>query len=166
MATVTLKGQPIQTQGELPKVGSKLPEFTLVKGDLSEANLAEFKGKKIVLNVFPSVDTGTCAMSVRTFNEQATELEDTRVLCISADLPFAQNRFCGAEGIKNVAVLSGFRSSFGDDYGLTFNTGPLKGLYSRCVIVANENGEVLYTEQVAETADEPDYQAALAALKN
>lgn len=164
MATVTLKGQTIETQGELPQVGTQLPEFTLVNGSLSEVGLGDFKGKKLVLNIFPSVDTGTCAMSVRTFNEKASALSNTAVLCISADLPFAQSRFCGAEGIENVSVLSTFRSSFGDDYGLTFTSGPLIGLLSRCVIVADENGQVLYTEQVAETADEPDYQAALNAL--
>ncbi|WP_143870264.1 thiol peroxidase [Catenovulum sediminis] len=164
MATVTLKGNAIETVGQLPEVGSQLPDFKLVKTDLSEVSASDFQGKKLVLNIFPSVDTGTCATSVRTFNQQAAEIENTTVLCVSADLPFALARFCGAEGIENVESASGFRSSFGEDYGLTFKTGPLAGLYSRCVVVADENGKVLYTEQVAETADEPDYKAALAAL--
>ncbi|MER2494082.1 thiol peroxidase [Catenovulum sediminis] len=164
MATVTLKGNAIETVGQLPEVGSQLPDFKLVKTDLSEVSASDFQGKKLVLNIFPSVDTGTCATSVRTFNQQAAEIENTTVLCVSADLPFALARFCGAEGIENVESASGFRSSFGEDYGLTFKTGPLAGLYSRCVVVADENGKVLYTEQVAETADEPDYKAALSAL--
>lgn len=164
MATVTLQGNPIETVGELPAVGSKAPEFSVVKPDLSEVSLADLAGKKVVLNIFPSVDTGTCAMSVRQFNEKASALDNTTVLCVSKDLPFALARFCGAEGIENVVSGSGFRASFGEDYGLSFKSGPLAGLYSRCVVVINESGEVLYTQQVAETADEPDYEAALAAL--
>ncbi|MCU4677351.1 thiol peroxidase [Catenovulum sp. 2E275] len=164
MASVTLKGNPIETVGDLPQVGSQAPNFTLVKSDLSEVSLADYKGKKLVLNIFPSVDTPTCATSVRKFNEQAAAFENTKVLCVSADLPFALGRFCGAEGIENVEAGSGFRSSFGQDYGLTFSTGPLAGLYSRSVVVIDEDGKVIYNEQVAETADEPNYQAALASL--
>ncbi len=164
MATVTLKGNPIETVGTLPQPGAAAPAFTLVKTDLSELSLADLAGKRVVLNIFPSVDTPTCATSVRTFNEKAASLDNTVVVCISADLPFAFARFCGAEGIANVESASGFRSSFGEDYGLTFSTGPLKGLYSRSVVVLDEAGNVLHSEQVAETADEPDYEAALAVL--
>ena len=163
MATVTLKGNPLETVGNLPQVGSKAPDFTLVKHDLSEVSLADFSGKKLILNIFPSIDTGTCATSTRTFNKEAAELENTLVLCVSMDLPFALGRFCGAEGIDNIVTASGFRSTFGQDYGLTFSTGPLTGLYSRCIVVIDENGQVVYTEQVAETADEPNYAAALEA---
>lgn len=164
MATVTLKGNPIETVGELPKVGDKAPSFDLVKDDLSAVKLSELKGR-VVLNIFPSIDTGTCAMSVRQFNQKATSLDNTTVVCVSKDLPFALGRFCGAEGIDNVLVGSAFRSSFGEDYGVTFKTGPLTGLLSRAVVVIDENGQVVYTQQVAETADEPDYDAALNALK-
>ena len=164
MTTVTLKGNAIETVGALPAVGSDAPDFSLVKADLSEVSLGEFKGKKLVLNIFPSIDTETCAMSVRTFNQKAASLDNTEVLCISMDLPFAAGRFCGAEGIDKVTTASGFRSSFGDDYGLKFSTGPLAGLYSRSVIVVDEAGKVVYTQQVEETVDEPDYDAALKAL--
>ncbi|RDL44727.1 thiol peroxidase [Marinomonas piezotolerans] len=164
MATVTLKGNPIETVGNLPAVGSKAPAFELVKTDLSVVSLADYSGKKLVLNIFPSVDTPTCATSVRKFNEALSKLENTAVLCVSADLPFAAARFCGAEGLDNVETGSSFRSDFGAAYGVTFTTGPLVGLLSRSVVVISESGEVLYTEQVAETADEPDYDAALAAL--
>ncbi|WP_016956284.1 thiol peroxidase [Catenovulum agarivorans] len=164
MATVTLKGNPFETVGTLPAVGSKAAEFSLVKADLSEVTLASLAGKKVVLNIFPSIDTPTCATSVRKFNEQAASFSDTVVLCVSLDLPFAMARFCGAEGIENVLVGSGFRSTFGQDYGLTFANGPLAGLYSRCVVVVDADGTVLHSEQVAETADEPDYQAAIAVL--
>ena len=164
MATVTLQGNKMSTVGELPANGSQAPEFTLVKPDLSDVSLSELKGKNVVLNIFPSIDTGTCAASVRAFNEKATQLENTVVVCVSADLPFAAARFCGAEGIENVVTGSSFRSSFGDDYGVTFTDGPLAGLLSRSVVVINASGEVVYTQQVAETADEPDYEAALNAL--
>ncbi len=164
MATVTLQGNPFETTGNLPEVGSQAPGFTLVKSDLSEISLEDLKGKKVVLNIFPSVDTGTCAMSVRTFNEKAANLDNTVVLCVSMDLPFALGRFCGVEGIDKVEAASGFRSEFGSDYGLAFKTGPLAGLYSRSVVIVDENGKVSYTEQVSETADEPDYEAALASL--
>lgn len=164
MATVTLKGNPLETVGELPKIGSAAPAFTLVKHDLGEVSLQDYKGKKLVLNIFPSIDTGTCAMSVRTFNQKAAELENTEVLCVSMDLPFALGRFCGAEGINKVSTASGFRSTFGQDYGLAFSNGPLKGLYSRCIVVIDESGKVLYTEQVKETANEPNYEAAIKVL--
>lgn len=164
MANITLKGNPITTVGDLPAVGSPAPAFTLVQGDLSELNLSDLAGKRVVLNIFPSVDTPTCAMSVRAFNEKAAALDNTVVVCVSADLPFAMTRFCGAEGIANVKLGSTFRASFGSDYGVAFETGPLKGLMSRAVVVIDENGKVAYTEQVAEVADEPDYEAELAAL--
>ncbi|WP_428818989.1 thiol peroxidase [Microbulbifer sp. MCCC 1A16149] len=164
MANITLKGNPITTVGELPAVGSQAPAFTLVQGDLSEITLEDLKGKRVVLNIFPSVDTPTCATSVRTFNEKVSSLDNTVVVCVSADLPFAMTRFCGAEGIENVKLGSAFRASFGDDYGVAFETGPLKGLLSRSVVVIDENGKVVYTEQVAETADEPSYEGAISAL--
>ena len=165
MASITLGGNPIQTSGELPKVGSQAPDFKLVKNDLSIASLADFKGSKLVLNIFPSIDTGTCATSVRKFNQTASQLENTKVLCISRDLPFAQKRFCGAEGLENVINLSDFKSgSFGKDYGLEITDGVLAGLHSRVVIVVDENGTVTYTQQVPEIADEPNYDAAIAAL--
>jgi thiol peroxidase len=165
MATVTLKGNPINTSGELPKIGTKAPDFKLTATDLSTKTLSDFKGNKLVLNIFPSIDTGTCATSVRTFNREASELENTKVLCISHDLPFAHARFCGAEGLENVISLSDFKDgSFGKAYGLNFVTGPLEALHSRSVIVLDENGIIKYTEQVPETVDEPNYKAALDAL--
>lgn len=164
MANITLKGNAITTIGELPAVGSTAKEFELVKTDLSKAKLSDYSGR-LVLNIFPSVDTGTCAASVRKFNEVAAGLPDTKVLCISRDLPFAQARFCGAEGIENVEILSDFVDhSFGKDYGLDFATGPLVGLNSRSIIVLDADKKVLYTEQVAETTEEPDYDKALAVL--
>jgi thiol peroxidase len=165
MANILLGGNPVSTSGELPQTGSKAPEFTLVKTDLSTVSLADFKGSKVVLNIFPSVDTGTCATSVRKFNEKASTLDNTKVLCISRDLPFAQNRFCGAEGLENVISLSDFRDgSFGAAYGLTVTNGPLQGLHSRVVIVLDEEGTIKYTEQVGDIKDEPNYENALAAL--
>jgi thiol peroxidase len=165
MATVTLKGNAINTKGNLPAVGTKAPDFKLTATDLSEKSLNDFKGHKLVLNVFPSIDTGTCAQSVRTFNQKASALNNTKVLCISKDLPFAMARFCGAEGLENVVSLSDFRDgNFGDTYALTFVDGPLKALHSRCVIVIDENGTITHTEQVGEIVDEPNYEAALAAL--
>ncbi|MFQ3185863.1 MAG: thiol peroxidase [Marinomonas primoryensis] len=164
MTTVTLKGNPFETVGTLPAVGSVAPAFELVKTDLSVATLADYLGAKLVLNIFPSVDTPTCATSVRKFNESVSALKGVNVVCVSADLPFAVARFCGAEGIDNVDTGSSFRSTFGADYGLTFSTGPLTGLLSRAVVVLDEKGSVIYTEQVAETADEPNYEAALAVL--
>ncbi len=165
MATVTLGGNAIKTSGELPKVGSKAPNFELIKTDLSTATLADFAGKKLVLNIFPSVDTGTCAASVRAFNAKASSLENTLVLCISRDLPFAQKRFCGAEGLENVENLSDFKTgNFGKDYGLEISESAFAGLHSRVVIVLDENGLVKYTEQVPEIGNEPNYDAALASL--
>jgi len=164
MATVTFKGTSVQTSGDLPDVGSAAPDFTLVKQDLSETILADYKGQCLVLNIFPSIDTDVCATSVRTFNEKAAELENTTVLCISLDLPFAQSRFCGAEGIENVVTASAFRAAFGEHYGVLLVEGPLAGLLSRAVIVIDEAGNVIYTELVPEIAQEPDYDAALAVL--
>ena len=165
MATVTLKGNEIHTLGNLPENGSQAPSFTLVKNDLSTTSLSDYKGQKVVLNIFPSIDTGTCAQSVRQFNQEAAELSNTKILCISKDLPFAQARFCGAEGIDQVETLSDFRDgNFGKSYNLEFTDGPLQGLLSRAVVVVNEKGEVVYSEQVSETADEPNYKAALEAL--
>lgn len=165
MATITLGGNPIHTNGDLPKNGTKAPDFQLLNTDLGTAKLADFAGSKVVLNIFPSIDTGTCAASVRAFNAKASALENTKVLCISRDLPFAQKRFCGAEGLDNVINLSDFNTgAFGKNYGLEMTDGPLAGLHSRVVIVLDENGTIVHTEQVAEIADEPNYDAALAAL--
>ncbi|PRZ22860.1 thiol peroxidase [Flavobacterium granuli] len=165
MASITLGGNPINTSGELPKVGTKLSDFKLVNSDLSVATMSDFAGKKLILNIFPSIDTGTCATSVRKFNETAANLANTAVLCISRDLPFAQKRFCGAEGIENVINLSDFQEgSFGKANGLEITDGPLAGLHSRAIIIVDENGVITHTEQVAEIADEPNYKAALAAL--
>lgn len=166
MGHITLKGNPVDTIGDLPAAGSKAPPFMLVKTDLSEIQLRDFEGRRLVLNIFPSVDTPTCAMSVRKFNEQAGSLRNTVVLCVSADLPFAMSRFCGAEGLQNVIAGSVFRApEFGRDYGVLITSGPLRGLLARAVVVIDESGRVLYTQQVPEIADEPDYQAALDALK-
>lgn len=165
MAAITLGGNPINTSGELPKIGTSLADFKLVKNDLSIATLADFAGKRLVLNIFPSIDTGTCATSVRKFNESASSLNNTTVLCISRDLPFAQKRFCGAEGLENVINLSDFQTgSFGTSNGLNIVDGPLAHLHSRAVIVTDENGKILHTEQVSEIANEPNYEAALAVL--
>jgi|UniRef100_UPI004049AD0A thiol peroxidase len=165
MATVTLKGNPIHTSGELPKVGSKAPDFKLTATDLSTKSLDDFKGHNVVLNIFPSVDTGTCAQSVRQFNKEASTLKDTKVVCVSRDLPFAFSRFCGAEGLENVVSLSDFKDgNFGKTYGLDFVDGPLEALHSRCVVVINKDGIVTHAEQVGEIVDEPNYQAALDAL--
>ena len=164
MASVTFQGNAVTTVGELPEVGQPAPGFTLVKADLGEVTLEELSGKRVILNIFPSIDTGTCATSVRKFNEEASKLENTQVICVSADLPFAAGRFCGAEGIENVITGSTFRSSFGEDYGVTFSSAPLNGLLSRSVVVIDADGSVLYTEQVAETTEEPNYEAAIAVL--
>lgn len=165
MASITLGGNPIHTSGELPKVGTKLADFKLVKNDLSIASLGDFAGSKLVLNIFPSIDTGTCATSVRKFNESASQLENTKVICISRDLPFAQKRFCGAEGLENVVNLSDFKDgSFGKANGLEIVDGVLAGLHSRAIIVVDEKGTVVYKEQVPEIANEPNYEAALASL--
>ena len=165
MAAITLGGNPIHTSGELPKIGSKLADFKLVQNDLSIADLSTFAGKKLVLNIFPSIDTGICATSVRKFNESASNLANTTVLCISRDLPFAHKRFCGAEGLENVINLSDFQDgTFGKNNGLEILDGPLAGLHSRVVIIVDENGVVTHTEQVGEIAKEPNYESALDAL--
>ena len=165
MATVTLKGSKIHTSGSLPNKGEKAPNFKLTATDLSSKSLDDFKGHNVVLNIFPSVDTGTCAASVRTFNKKASALKDTKVLCISKDLPFALARFCGAEGLENVVSLSDFKDgNFGSAYGLEFTDGPLETLLSRCVVVINKEGNVIYNEQVPEIVDEPNYEAALNSL--
>jgi len=166
MAQVTFKGNPINTAGSLPKVGSVAPDFKLIKADLSPVSLSELKGKKVILNIFPSIDTPVCAASVRRFNVEASQLPNTAVLCISKDLPFAQKRFCAAEGLDNVITASEFRdSSFGSAYGVQIADSPLQGLFSRAIVVVDENGRVVYTEQVPEIAQEPDYAKALNALK-
>lgn len=166
MAQVTLRGNPVQVEGELPQTGSKAPDFTLTAGDLSEVTLATFAGKRKVLNIFPSVDTSTCATSVRTFNAQANNVSNTVVLCISSDLPFAQKRFCGTEGLDNVQNLSDFRNAdFAVDYGVSIADGPLRALTARAVVVLDENDNVLHSELVPEIGQEPNYDAALAVLK-
>lgn len=164
MAEVTLGGNPVHTSGDLPEVGGAAPSYNLVGSDLGEVASSSFEGKNVILNIFPSVDTPTCASSVRTFNERAAGLDNTTVLCVSADLPFAQARFCGAEGIENVSTGSTFRSSFGDDFGLTLTDGPLAGVLARAVVVVGADGSVKHTELVSEIAQEPDYDAALGAL--
>jgi thiol peroxidase len=165
MAKITLKGNAINTSGELPKVGSLAKDFKLIATDLSTKTLNDFKGKNLVLNIFPSIDTGTCAASVRNFNKSAANLDNTSVLCISRDLPFAQARFCGAEGIENVFMLSDFNTGqFGKDYGLIIVDGPLAGLNSRSIVVINTDGKVIYTEQIAEIIEEPNYDLALKSL--
>lgn len=166
MATITLKGNAISTIGNLPENGTKAPDFQLTATDLSKKTLADFNGSKLILNIFPSVDTGTCATSVRTFNKTAASLENTKVVCISRDLPFAQGRFCGAEGIENLVMLSDFSDgNFGKNYGLEIENGPLANLHSRAIVVIDETGNVVYSEQVTEIVDEPNYEDALAALK-
>ncbi|HIJ63130.1 MAG TPA: thiol peroxidase [Rhodospirillaceae bacterium] len=166
MAKITLKGNPINTVGDLPAVGAKAPDFRLVKTDLSEVTLADLAGKKVVLNIFPSVDTPTCATSVRRFNAALDKLEGVTVLCVSADLPFAHGRFCGAEGLTKVMSVSSFRDQgFGQRWGVTIADGPIAGLFSRAVVVIDGQGKVVYTQQVAEIANEPDYDAALKAAQ-
>lgn len=167
MATVTFKNDiTVNTSGQLPAVGSVAPEFALVKNDLSEVSLKDLKGKTVILNIFPSLDTGTCAASVRRFNKEAAALPNTVILAVSADLPFAAGRFCSAEGIDNVVPASVFRNaSFAKDYGVLMLDGPLKGLLARSVVVINANGKVVYTELVPEITNEPNYQPALAAAK-
>ncbi|WNL45578.1 thiol peroxidase [Dyella sp. BiH032] len=165
MSTVTLKGNPVQVDGHFPKPGDKAPAFSLVGKDLSDKTLASFGGKRKVLNIFPSIDTPTCATSVRRFNEKAASLQDAVVLCISADLPFAQARFCGAEGLDNVVTLSTLRGhEFLRDYGVAITSGPLAGLAARAVVVLDQDDKVVHAEMVGEIANEPDYDAALKAL--
>lgn len=163
MATTAFKGSPVHTVGDLPAPGSAAPELhDLTGSDLGQVVRPD--GRRVVLNIFPSIDTGTCAASVRKFNELAAGLDNTSVVCVSADLPFALGRFCGAEGIDNVTTASTFRSDFGDTYGVTMADGPLRGLLARSVIVLDESGEVIHTELVPEITQEPDYEAAVAAL--
>ncbi len=166
MAEISLQGNPINTVGQLPKVGTQAPDFKLVAKDLSEKTLSDYKGKKLVLNIFPSLDTGTCAASVRRFNAEAAKMDNTVVLCISKDLPFAQARFCGAEGLDNVETLSDFRyGTFSQDYEVGIVNGPLAALMSRAVVVVDEQGKVIYTEQVPEIVNEPNYEKAIESLK-
>ena len=166
MTKITLKGTKIKTRGKLPKIGKKAPKFKLIKTDLSKVRLKDFKGKKVLLNIFPSIDTGICAASLRKFNETVANNENTVVINVSKDLPFAHSRFCAAEGIENAITLSDFVSGkFGRRYGVTIKTGPMKGLLSRAVVVVDEKGMVTYTEQVPEIVQEPNYEAALEALK-
>ena len=165
MSQVTFKGSPVNVAGTLPSVGDKAPALSLTASDLADKGLEAFAGKKKVLNIFPSLDTGTCAQSVREFNRRAGELNDTVVLCISMDLPFAQGRFCGAEGLDDVVTMSAFRHpDFLDDYGVRIADGPLAGLAARTVVVLDADNTVRHVEQVGEIADEPDYEAALGAL--
>jgi thiol peroxidase len=163
MAQITLRGNPINTIGELPAVGSPAPGFALTGTDLGAVTIDQFRGKPLLLNIFPSVDTPVCALSVRTFNERAGAA-GVSVLCVSKDLPFAQKRFCGAEGIENVATASAFRDSFGEDYGITITDGPMAGLLARAVVVIGADGDIAYTELVPEIGAEPDYDAGLSAL--
>lgn len=165
MAHVTLRGKPVTTIGELPAVGSKAPTFSLTKSDLSELTNADLDGKRTILNIYPSIDTPTCATSTRKFNELASSLDNTTVICVSADLPFAQRRFCGAEGLKNVQTGSTFRSDFGKTFGVTLLDGVMQGVLARAVVVLNEQGTVVYTELVGEIADEPNYAEAIKVLK-
>lgn len=164
MTTVTFSGNSVQLKGALPTVGAAAPAFTLTAADLADKTLADFAGKRKVLNIFPSIDTGVCQQSVRTFNQRAAALNNTVVLCISADLPFAQSRFCGVEGLDNVVTLSSFRSSFAQDYGVAQADGALRGLTARAVVVLDENDKVLHVGLVPEIKEEPDYDAAIAVL--
>ncbi len=166
MATVTLGGNPVSTSGDLPAVGKKAPDFTLTGGDLADVSLSKYAGKKVILNIFPSIDTAVCATSVRKFNQAAAGLPNTVVLAISRDLPFAQKRFCGAEGIENVVTLSAMKDTdFGKSYGVLMTSGPLAGLFARSVVVLDEKGNVKYKELVPEIKEEPKYDAALAAVR-
>lgn len=164
MAQIAFKGNPVNSVGELPAVGSAAPDFEVTGADLAPVRLSDFAGRRVVLNIFPSVDTGVCAASVRRFNELASGLENTTVVCASKDLPMALGRFCGAEGLENVVAASAFRSSFGEDYGVTQADGPLRGLLARTVIILDEEGKVIYSQLVPEIKTEPDYDAAIAAL--
>ena len=164
MAETALGGNPVHTVGDLPIVGAPSPSFTITKGDLSEVTEGDYAGRRVILNIFPSIDTPTCATSVRKFNEFASGLDNTVVVCVSADLPFAQGRFCGAEGLSNVVTASSFRSDFGDAYGVELADGKLAGLLARAVVVLDEAGNVVHSQLVPEIAQEPDYDAALASL--
>lgn len=167
MATVKFKGEEVRTSGDLPAVGTKAPDFTLTRNDLTDTSLADFAGKRILLNIFLSLDTDVCATSVRRFNAEAASLKDTVVLCVSEDLPFAQKRFCGVEEIRNAVTLSAFRyRAFANNYGVRILYGPLKSLTARSVVIIDKMGRVVYTEQVAEMSHEPDYEAALSVLRD
>ena len=165
MANITLHGGAVHTVGSLPEVGSTIKQFALIDGELKQKTNSDFSAKRVILNIFPSIDTGVCAAAARKFNEEASTLKNTVVINVSKDLPFALNRFCAAEGLDNVVSLSDFRGTFGEDFGVTMEDSPMKGLLSRAVIVTDENGKVLYTEQVPEIAQEPNYDNALNALK-
>ena len=166
MSTITFKGGPVHTSGILPEVGTQLPDFTVTKNDLSELSLKDLLGKKLIINIFPSLDTAVCAKSVRRFNEEGDHIHNLTILCVSADLPFAQSRFCATENLHNVITASIFRNpSFGEKLGVTINDGPLKGLLSRAIVVADERGKVIYTEQVHELTDEPNYEHVLAIIR-
>ena len=162
---VTLGGNPVSTSGKLPKKGAAAPSFTLTTGTLQEISNKDMRGKRVILNIFPSIDTPTCATSTRTFNELAASLDNTEVYCVSADLPFAQGRFCGSEGLANVKTASTFRTNFGSAFGVTLTSGVLKGTLARAVVVADEKGKVLHTELVSEIANEPNYVAAINSLR-
>lgn len=165
MAQITLKGSPINTKAELPAVGTQAPDFKLVKSDLSEVTLSDLKGKKVILNIFPSLDTAVCANSVRKFNQELSNLENTAVVCISRDLPFAHGRFCETEGLKNVTTASEMRDrNFSDAYGIEIANGPLAGLMARSVVVIDESGTITYTELVPEIVQDPNFEAALEAV--
>lgn len=164
MAQTALGGNPVSTVGDLPKVGEPAPDFTLTGSDLSDVTKESLAGRRVVLNIFPSIDTPTCAASVREFNKRASALDNTAVVCVAADLPFAMGRFCGAEGISNVSVASTFRSEFGDTFGVRLADGKLAGLMARAVVVLDENGTVVHSQLVPEIANEPDYDAAIASL--
>ena len=165
MSQITFKNKPVTTYGHLPEIGERAPHFELIKTDLTTATLNDFKGKRVIMNIFPSIDTGVCATSVRSFNERATDLKNTVVLCISRDLPFAQKRFVNDEGLENVINLSDFRErNFGKDYGLEMLDGPLEALLSRVVIVLDENGKIIHSQQVPDIGEEPNYLEALKTL--
>ncbi len=165
MATITLGGNAIETSGTLPNTGDTAPDFNLTAQDLSSKKLSDYKGSRIILNIFPSIDTGVCATSARKFNEAASKVKNTKILCVSKDLPFAFKRFCAAEGIENLEMLSDFRDgNFGDNYGVTMTTGALQGLHSRAVVVLDENGKVIHSQLVPEIGEEPNYDAALKSL--
>ncbi len=166
MATITFKGNAIQTSGNLPEIGQNCPDINLTKTDLSQTDLSEYKGKKVILNIFPSIDTGICAMSAKAFNKSATEVENAVVVCVSKDLPFAHSRFCEAEGLNNVVCASSYKDdSFENAFNVLMKDGPLSGLFSRAVVILDEAGKVIYTEQIPEIVQEPNYDEALAALK-
>lgn len=167
MALIELRGTSSNTVGELPELGEMAPDFTLTKHDFGTVSLKDYKGMKVVLNIFLSVDTATCAQSVHQFNKKASLLENTVIFCVSTDLPFALSRFCGAEGIDNLVMLTDYKEgSFGEDYGVTFKDGPLRSLFSRAIVIVNEEGEVIYTEHVPVFSNEPNYKKALEALTN